>query len=304
MRYYIRNNSCYSINYINNKMQVFFNGFWCGFFEKIDPINVDFFLKLLTDIFNEEIEISHNVDDADILMESVFTNRTFINNKKWKTSFLFTGESFYAPLMLDNLASYTCILGFNETIENYVEFPFYVVYSKSLPRIDFTPANVVPNNSTAAVISNGNLNARLTFLDKLEKRMSVLYGGSYKNNIGGKLQGDFASDNLLNFYKISKFVITMENTKIGHYITEKIINGFRAGTIPIFWGSSQVTKYFNSKRFIILEDTSESSINSVIDKMVNMSDEEYLQIVNEPIFNIDTETVYNNAINNIKNLVL
>jgi hypothetical protein len=95
----------------------------------------------------------------------------------------------------------------------------------------------------------------------------------------------------------------MENTKIGHYITEKIINGFRAGTIPIYWGSQHVTKYFNSKRFLIIEDTSDSSMNSVIDKMVNMSDEEYLQIVNEPIFNIDIETVYNNAINNIKNLV-
>jgi hypothetical protein len=286
-------------------MKVYFNGFWCGFFERIDPINVDFFIKFLTDIFNEEIEISHNVDDADILMETVFTNRTFINYKNWKTSFLLTGESFYAPFMLENLSSYTCILGFNETIDNYVEFPFYIAYSMSLPHIDFPPVNIVPNNSSAAVISNGNLNARTTFLDKLEKRMNVLYGGSYKNNIGGKLQGNFASDNLLNFYKISKFAITMENTKIGHYITEKIINGFRAGTIPIYWGSQHVTKYFNSKRFIILEDTSDSSINAVIDRMVNMSDEEYLQIVNEPIFNegMNIDNVYNNAVNNIKKLV-
>jgi hypothetical protein len=286
-------------------MKVYFNGFWCGFFERIDPINVDFFIKFLTDIFNEEIEISHNVDDADILMEAIFTDKIYINHKKWKASFLFTGESYYAQGMLNNLTSYTCILGFNETIDNYVEFPLYVVYSKSLPRIDFTPAKIVPNNSSTAVISNGDLNTRLTFLDKLEKRMNVLYGGSYKNNIGGKLQGNFASDNLLNFYKISKFAITMENTKIGHYITEKIINGFRAGTIPIYWGSQHVTKYFNSKRFIILEDTSDSSINAVIDRMVNMSDEEYLQIVNEPIFNegMNIDIVYNNAVNNIKKLV-
>ena len=285
-------------------MRVYFTGFWDGFFEKTDPIHIDLFIKILTDIFNEDIVVSNNLDDAEILMESIFTPNTYVNHKKWRASFLFTGESFYAPQMLNNLASYTCIMGFHETIDNYVEFPFYVVYSKSLPHIEFTPTNIVPNKSTSAVISNGNLNTRLAFLDKLEKRMNVSYGGSYKNNIGGKLQGNYASDNLLNFYKKSKFVITMENTKTGHYITEKIINGFRAGIIPIYWGTSQVTKYFNSKRFITLEDSSESSINSVIDRMVFMRDEEYLQIVNEPIFNIDTETVYNNAINNIKKLVL
>ena len=64
----------------------------------------------------------------------------------------------------------------------------------------------------------------------------------------------------------------MENTRIGHYITEKLINGFRAGIIPIYWGSQHISEHFNSKRFIILEDTSESSINKVINKMANMSD--------------------------------
>jgi hypothetical protein len=38
--------------------------------------------------------------------------------------------------------------------------------------------------------------------------------------------------------------------------------------------------------------------------MMNMSDEEYFKIVNEPIFNIDTEDVYKNAVDNIKKLVL
>ena len=285
-------------------MKAYFNGFWQGFFEKTDPIHIEFFLKLLTEVFNEYIEVSYNIDDADILMESIFTNITYINHKNWKASFLFTGESYYAQCMNNNLSLYTCILGFNPTINNFVEFPFYIVYLKSFPEMTFTPTKTITNNYTAAVISNGSLNERTAFLDKLEQRLPVLYGGSYKNNIGGKIQGNFSSENLFNFYKNTKFVITMENTKIGHYITEKLINGFRSGIIPIYWGSKHISKYFNSKRFIILEDTTESSINAVIDRMVNMSNEEYFQIVNEPIFNIDINTVYENAINNIKRLVL
>jgi hypothetical protein len=98
----------------------------------------------------------------------------------------------------------------------------------------------------------------------------------------------------------------MENTKKEHYITEKLINGFRAGIIPIYWGSPHISEYFNTKRFLILEDDSETSINAVIDRMVNMSDEEYFQIVNEPIFNtgMNIDTVYNNAVKNIKKLVI
>jgi hypothetical protein len=168
----------------------------------------------------------------------------------------------------------------------------------------FEPTKTIKNNYVSAVISNGSINDRVAFLDKLEKKMPVIYGGSYKNNIGGKVQGNYAADNLINFYKETKFVITMENTKIGHYITEKIINGFKAGIIPIYWGSPHVSKYFNSKRIIILEDTSETSIDAVINRMMNMSDEEYFKIVNEPIFNIDTEDVYKNAVDNIKKLVL
>jgi hypothetical protein len=290
-------------------MKVIFSGFWEGFFEKTDANKIDFFIELLYNIYNEEIIVTNNLDEADILFNSVFAGEQsdyYLNYKKWKASFLFTGESYYAPCMLNNLSLYTCILGFNPTVDNFVEFPFYIVYLKSYPNMTFTPTKTISNNYTSAVISNGSSNERLSFLDKLEDKMTVLYGGFYKNNIGGRVEGNFASETLLNFYKNSKFVITMENTRIGHYITEKLINGFRAGIIPIYWGSQHISEHFNSKRFIILEDMSESSINKVIDKMANMSNEEYFQIINEPIFNTDKniDIIYNNAINNIKKLVL
>ena len=172
----------------------------------------------------------------------------------------------------------------------------------------FEPTKCIKNNDFSVVISNvtaHDAHERLLFLDKLEKKMNVLYGGTYKNNIGGKVEGNWDSVNLINFYKNTKFVITMENTKIEHYITEKLINGFRAGIVPIYWGSPHISKHFNTKRFIVLEDTSESSIDAVIDRMINMSDEEYFRMVNEPIFNdgMNIDIVYNNAVENIKKLV-
>ncbi len=52
----------------------------------------------------------------------------------------------------------------------------------SFPNMKFEPAKAIANPYTSAVISNGWLNERTTFLDKLEKRLHVIYGGSYKNN--------------------------------------------------------------------------------------------------------------------------
>ena len=62
--------------------KVYFNGFWGGFIEKTDPISVDFFTTFLFDIFSEKIIISSNVDDADILVESAFTDSYYVNYKK------------------------------------------------------------------------------------------------------------------------------------------------------------------------------------------------------------------------------
>jgi hypothetical protein len=287
-------------------MKVYFNGFWGGFIEKTDPISVEFFTNLFFDIYGEHISITDSLDEANILVEAVFTSTYYVNYKKWDASFLFTGESYHNACK-SSYSSYTCILGPEQTGGNFVAFPFYVLFMKLYPHyMAFEPTKCITNNNVAAVIGYHHDSARCHFLDALEKRMPVLYGGRYKNNIGGMIEGNFASNSLHNFYKGSKFVITMENTKTGHYITEKLVNGLRAGIIPIYWGSSHIAEHFNTRRFLILEDDTPESINAVIDRMVDMSDEEYFQIVNEPIFNTGCgiDIVYNNIVNNIKKLVL
>lgn len=102
-----------------------------------------------------------------------------------------------------------------------------------------------------------------------------------------KFPGAYNSDEILNFYSQYKFVICLENTKQETYITEKIVNGFLAKTIPIYWGSDNIYEYFNKERFINIPNLSEIVINRVINNIVSIiSDEKkYLQIVNKPIFN-------------------
>jgi len=41
------------------------------------------------------------------------------------------------------------------------------------------------------------------------------------------------------------FSIAVENCSIKHYFTEKIIDCFLTGTVPIYWGCTNIQKYFN-----------------------------------------------------------
>ena len=47
-----------------------------------------------------------------------------------------------------------------------------------------------------------------------------------------------------------KFCLVMENTNQEGYITEKILNAFLGGCIPIYYGTTQVFDVFNAKAFV------------------------------------------------------
>src|SRR3990172_12861894 len=55
---------------------------------------------------------------------------------------------------------------------------------------------------------------------------------------------------LMNLFNQYKFIFVSENSITDGYITEKILNGYFSRTIPIYFGSSTINKYFNPDSFI------------------------------------------------------
>lgn len=49
------------------------------------------------------------------------------------------------------------------------------------------------------------------------------------------------------------FSIVIENCKRGYYFTEKIIDCFLSGVIPIYWGSPHIGEFFNSDGFFTFD---------------------------------------------------
>ena len=281
-------------------MKVFINGFWGGFIENTDPNKFSFFQKIFESAFNEEISVG-NFDESDILFESVFSDKTYINDKKWKYTIFFNGESQERIIVdtfknnryrLSKIPDYNIILTgkfTNKSIKT-INTPLFISYIYSNNYLHLlqnpSPRVLVPKKNICAVISNSNCPKRNYFLDRLQKIVRIDYAGNFRNNTP-KIPGAYNSNEILNFYSQYKFVICLENTKQETYITEKIINGFLAKTIPIYWGSDNIYDYFNKERFINIQNLSETMINKAIREIISIitDDIKYLEMVNKPIFN-------------------
>ena len=135
----------------------------------------------------------------------------------------------------------------------------------------------------SAVISNYRLSDRfrLKFINELSKYKRVDMGGRYKNNVG-KIK------NKIQFFKSYKFSIAMENTEGDGYISEKIIQSFLSGTIPIYYGDYIIDEFINPSSFILIKGKKDMINKIKYIKEIDNNDELYKKILKEKVF-IDTK---------------
>ena len=268
-------------------MKVFFNGWFSGFFDKTNSgCCVEFFLELFKNVYNEDCYIG-TANDSDILCEFdmlIDCPGTFINHKKWKQTYLFNGES----TMRCNPDDYDIVMWGERNHKHVVNVPLFIPYIYTNKFVDLLTnekkITKIPEQDCCVIITNPGGQMRNSFLNKLEQSFKVTYAGGYKNNIGASIQCPYNSNEYFKFIGQFKFIITMENSRNETYITEKLINGLLANTIPVYWGSLNVFDYFNDKRFLNLID--ESSIDNVIYimKEISVDNEKWIEMVNQPNF--------------------
>ena len=128
------------------------------------------------------------------------------------------------------------------------------------------------------VVSNGLTSERNEFFHKLSKYKLVDSGGRILNNIGGPVESK------LEFQKQYKFSLAFENSSSNGYTTEKIVDAFAAGGIPIYWGDPRIEEVFNAKSFINANRF--SSYEKLIEyiKIIDEDDKTYLEMIKEPAF--------------------
>ena len=272
-------------------MKIYFNGWFGGFFDKTNPgLNIDFFLNLFEKVYNEKCYVG-TLEESSILCEfcMLISTTSKLNSKKWQHTFMMSGEN-DCRACENQKDKYDCVLWMERNNKNIINMPLHIpyIYTNDLLHSleNQSNRNTMPEKDILVVISNPNGEIRNKFLDLLEKKMNVTYAGRYKNNIGHLLPWDYNKPEFKNFVSQFKFIVSMENTRYETGITEKIIHGMLAQSIPVYWGSSRVCEYFNKDRFLNLKDDSVEGMNKIIEEMISIknNDRKWLDIVNNNIF--------------------
>lgn len=101
---------------------------------------------------------------------------------------------------------------------------------------------------------------------KLRHSIIDSLGGNFDVMGNGYKQFENKVDGLADY----KFSVVIENERTRGFFTEKIIDCFATGTIPIYWGDPAITDIFNSDGIFQF-----SNINELVDIISNINNETY-----------------------------
>ena len=102
-------------------------------------------------------------------------------------------------------------------------------------------------------VSNGGSEKRNNFFGELSNYKRVDSCGKFMNNLGYNCPGRHDSPEYCKFISQYKFMICFENTSMTNYLTEKLLNSYTCGTIPIYWGCPNLGDYVNLDSILYLK---------------------------------------------------
>lgn len=195
-------------------------------------------------------------DEVIIFTESGYYNSKNINNKN-KILWILESPSFVDQKIIDdilvNYKDFKKILTHDErllSLPNSILFPIGGCWIKNGDEQVYNKTKLV---STIASNKKFTLGQSIRHLIANNPKVSS-YGPAYK-----------PIDYKLEALKDYQFHICIENHKNDFYFTEKIIDCFATGTIPIYWGGNKISNFFNTNGIIEVDDINE--LNYVIDHL-------------------------------------
>ena len=228
------------------------------------------------------INIELDEDNPDYLIYATFGCENTLNKYNNTIKIAFFTENQLPDL---NFADYAVGLGHINHLDRFFTFPYFV-YELTKRNIKIKDFEMVRNevlNSRkrekfcAAVITNP-IGFRLNFIKELNKYKNIDMGGRFHNNVGGYVKDK------IEFLKQYKFSLAMENSEADGYTSEKIIDAYLAGTIPIYYGDYMVDDYINPKTYILIRNHRDMANKINYIKKIDNDDNLYRSILKEKVF--------------------
>lgn len=149
----------------------------------------------------------------------------------------------------------------------YLRLPLYAMRDTWAPALEkhrADPAKVFARPGfCGCVVSNDFSPERNAMMDALEARGLLGSGGGFRNNVGGPVADKTA------FQRGYKFALAYENSRDPGYCTEKIVDAFAAGCVPVYWGDPRIKEEFNPAAFVCADDFDSEA--ALVDFLVELS---------------------------------
>ena len=155
----------------------------------------------------------------------------------------------------------------------------------------------------AFIVSNPGNNFRNNAFDSLHHYKRVFSYGKVRMNsflLKQASEGRYWRDAKDEFFRkhLHKFMFAFENTSYPGYCTEKLMDAFLVGSLPIYWGSPSVEKEFNNKAFInVMKE--EDWLEKV--KELDSNPEIWDKYYNEPVFTDEQKIKHLDNMNSFQN---
>ena len=271
------------------------------YIKKAEETESESLYPILKNVFpNKEIRFVSNNSRYDLTIISLYQAIP-------DTPFIYTsGERASHSLnRISSMKHKNCIMNLVTTTDSYfdsipnkVYFPFFlnvgpIIYNSS----PFVRNSNINRPYLAAYIASYSPAHRKEMFNVLRAKDSTVDGlGKANHTKEVVLPKDWWD--LPEIYKDYKFGFAMENTNEDGYITEKIMNVYRGGAIPIYWGTSKVKSIFNPESFVYVLDY--ASFEDCAADIIAIRDDptRYEAMRNAPIFlatdGIDYSKYYDN----------
>jgi hypothetical protein len=247
-------------------LKIWFSDFWPEWNDE------NFISPILSKHFTLVLDKNH----PDIVFHSIFGGMKEAKTIPCKKRVLYLGEN-WRPGQFG--ANYS--ISFDPHSETNYRLPLWQVYILNKPELKDRLYNRLRLNLEdferfcSFTVSNPNNMMRNGFFQQLNEYKRVhSYGKVLCNDFSlQKLSiGKYWRDTKDEFFKqhTHKFAIVFENTPYPGYTTEKLMDAFLAGSLPIYFGDPQITQDFNTDAFIhgkpseLIELVKQSDFDDVI----------------------------------------
>jgi hypothetical protein len=125
-----------------------------------------------------------------------------------------------------------------------------------------------PEKFCLFAVGNSSCSQRNNFFQELSTYKKVDSCGYHMNNLGMSCPGGHSSPEYLDFISHYKFMICFENSSQPNYYTEKLMNAYYGGTIPIYWGDPLIFDKVNPEAILYLKtEFTKDDVNALINEI-------------------------------------